>query len=209
MFRELDDEAVCSQPFQDFRGSGFGADQSRHLVIIHRCRFRAHEPGADHFDVDAARRQVEGQGFGKRDQRRLGRAIGCRFRQAAPSGHRRDNGDLAAAPSCHSCDQRGEGIDHPHIVYIHMPGIDGRIDFQAVLRDIHAGIQDGAIDRPLLVDSILDGRGESRGVGDITGRTVKIPAAVIKRGQPVFAARHRGDLVAAPQQRCRQRGSDA
>ena len=86
-----------------------------------------------------------------------------------------------------------------------MPGIDGRIDFQAVLRDIHAGIQDGAIDRPLLVDSILDGRGESRGVGDITGRTVKIPAAVIKRGQPVFAARHRGDLVAAPQQRCRQR----
>ena len=68
-----------------------------------------------------------------------------------------------------------------------MPGIDGRIDFQAVLRDIHAGIQDGAIDRPLLVDSVLDGRGESRGVGDITGRTVKIPAAVIKRGQPVFA----------------------
>ena len=90
-----------------------------------------------------------------------------------------EHGDLTAAPRCHSGDQGGEGIDHPHIVYIHMPGIDGRIDFQAVLRDIHAGIQDGAIDRPLIVDSILDGLGESRGVADITARTVKIPAAVI------------------------------
>ena len=75
----------------------------------------------------------------------------------------------------HAVNQRRQRIHHPHIVHIHVTGIDCRIDLCAVLRFIHAGIQNGAINLPVLAAGGIYGRCQGRCIGDVAGCGVQSP----------------------------------